>query len=263
MQATALKPFAPSRWRFPLWTLLNPRQYTRWVIISLVVGTLLGWAIALAVGAPLWMSTFVVLLVLMPVGIQKWRDDRLRYGKLVMLLSIVLTTQGVHTIEHFVQWVQYHMLYLTMRQSNGLLSPANAEWVHFVWNWLVLLAVALLVLGGLRNGWGWVLLGIAVLHTFEHTYLFARYLAVLGELRKLGIDDVTAQGLAGIVGRDGWLARCSITQLAFVRQIPGLTTANRLDVHFWYNAIEMSFLLLAGHRYLTRLWSVEDEHAKR
>lgn len=236
----------------PLWQLLNPRQYTRWVLLSLVVGTLLGWALAIFIGAPLWMSTFVVLLVLLPVGIQKWRDDRARYGSLVMLLSIVLTTQGVHTIEHFAQWTQYHILYYTMRQSNGLLSPANAEWVHFVWNWIVLLVVAILVVGGLRNFWGWLLLAVAIVHTFEHTYLFVRYLGVLRELRELGIDDVTAQGLAGIVGRDGWLARCSITQLAFVRRIPGLTTANRIDVHFWYNAIEMSFLLLAGHRYLAR-----------
>ncbi len=259
MQAITSGTFLPNSWHFPLWTLLNPRQYTRWVVVSLVVGTVLGWGAALWIGAPLWMSTFIVLLVLMPVGIQKWRDDRARYGGVVMLLSIVLTTQGVHTIEHFAQWIQYHVLYLTMRQSNGLLSPANAEWVHFVWNWIVLVVVAALVIGGLRNGWGWLLLAIAIVHTFEHTYLFVRYLAVLQELRALGIDDVTAQGLAGIVGRDGWLARCSITQLAFVRQIPGLTTANRLDVHFWYNAIEMSFLLLAGHVFLARLWSARDE----
>ena len=150
MQAITSRTFLLSTWHFPLWTLLNPRQYTRWVVISLGVGTVLGWGIALWFGAPLWMSTFVVLLVLMPVGIQKWRDDRARYGGVVMLLSIVLTTQGVHTIEHFAQWVQYHVLYLTMRQSNGLLSPANAEWVHFVWNWIVLVVVAALVIGSYR-----------------------------------------------------------------------------------------------------------------
>ncbi len=240
---------------FPLWELLHPRQQTRAVLLALFVGTLLGWAIAVGVGAPLWMSTFVVLLVLLPVGIKKWRADHARYGPLVMLLSIVLTTQGVHTVEHFVQWAQYHLLYFSMRQSNGLLSPANAEWVHFVWNWLVLLVVAALVIGGLRNYWGWLLLGVALLHTFEHTYLFLRYLAVLRELALLGIDDVTAQGLAGIIGRDGWLARCSIAQLAFLRRIPGLATANRIDVHFWYNAVEMTLLLLAGHLFLLRRWT--------
>lgn len=246
-------PFLPLR--FPLWELLNPRQYTRLAILALVAGALLGWTITILIGAPLWMATFIVLLVLLPVGIQKWRGDWARHGAIVTLLSIVLTTQGVHTIEHFAQWFQYHILFFTMRQSNGLLSPANAEWIHFVWNWLVLLAVVVLVMGGIRNVWGWLLLAVAIVHTLEHTYLFVRYLAVIQELRELGIDNVTAQGLAGIVGRDGWLARCGITQLAFLRRIPGLATANRIDVHFWYNAIEMGFLLLAGHFYLLQRWN--------
>lgn len=141
-----------------------------------------------------------------------------------------------------------------MRQSSGLLSPANSEWVHFIWNWLVVLVVLALVMGGIRNFWAYLLLVVAVAHTVEHTYLFIRYLAVLNELRDLGVDNVTAQGLAGIVGRDGWLARCSINQLAFLRQIPGLTTAIRLDVHFWWNAIEMSCLLVAGHVFLAKRW---------
>jgi hypothetical protein len=50
--------------------------------------------------------------------------------------------------------LQNHVLGLNLRASNGLLSPANAEWVHFIWNWGVLLAiVALLVSGRLRNVW--------------------------------------------------------------------------------------------------------------
>ena len=238
----------------PVLQLLNPGKYTRWVLISLGVGFVAGWWLMRWLGAPLWMSTFVVLAVLMPVGILKWRVDRLRYGPIVMLLSIVLTTQGVHTIEHLVQWVQYHLLYWPMRQSSGLLSPANAEWVHFIWNWLVLLVVIALVMGGMRNFWANLLLAVTLAHTVEHTYLFIRYLEVLAELRKLGVNNVTAQGLAGIVGRDGWLARCSISQLAFLRQLPGLTTAIRLDVHFWWNAIEMVCLLVAGHVFLGRRW---------
>jgi len=242
----------------PVLQLLNPGKYTRWVLISLGVGFITGWLLMWWLGAPLWMSTFVVLLVLLPVGILKWRVDRLRYGPVVMLLSIVLTTQGVHTIEHMVQWVQYHLFYWPMRQSNGLLSPANAEWVHFIWNWLVLLVVIALVMGGVRNFWAYLLLAVTLAHTAEHTYLFVRYLAVLGELRDLGVNNVTAQGLAGIVGRDGWLARCSISQLAFFRQLPGLTTAIRLDVHFWWNAIEMVCLLAAGHVFLARRWKGQN-----
>jgi hypothetical protein len=57
---------------------------------------------------------------------------------------------------------------------------------------------------------------------------------------------VTAQGLPGIIGRDGWLARSPITQGTFICTLPGLTTAMRLDVHFWWNTIEMALLLCAG-----------------
>lgn len=240
----------------PVLQLLHPGRYTRAVLLSLGLGLLAAWVSVWWFGAPLWLATFVVLLVLLPVGLLKWRVDYQRYGGTIMLLSIVLTTQGLHTIEHLVQWVQYHLLYWPMRQSSGLLSPANSEWVHFIWNWLVVLVVLALVLGGIRNFWAYLLLAVAVAHTVEHTYLFVRYLAVLNELRELGVDNITAQGLAGIVGRDGWLARCSINQLTFLRQIPGLTTAIRLDVHFWWNALEMGCLLVAGHVFLARRWRV-------
>ncbi|MCB0068236.1 MAG: hypothetical protein KDD77_13825, partial [Caldilineaceae bacterium] len=129
---------------FPLLRLLNPKQYTRVVLISLAVGLIASYA-AVALGwLPLWGATAMTLLILFPAGVLKWRDDRRRYGTTIMILSILLTAQGLHTVEHLVEWAQYHILYLTMRQSNGLLSPAIAEWVHFTWNWLVLIAVVVL-----------------------------------------------------------------------------------------------------------------------
>jgi hypothetical protein len=190
---------------------------------------------------------------LLPVGMRKWQQDRRRYGATIMWLSVLLTVQGVHTVEHLAQWAQYHVFYWTMRQSNGLLSPANAEWVHFVWNWLVLLAVVVLMRGGMRNLWMWLLLVVAAFHTIEHTYTFIRYQLIFGELRELGLVTVTAQGLPGIVGRDGWLARNEWVRGTLLCTIPGLTTAVRLDVHFWWNAIEMVFLVIGGHVYLRRL----------
>ena len=36
------------------------------------------------------------------------------------------------------------------------------------------------------------------------------------------------------------------------RLFAGLTTAVRLDVHFWWNALEMALLLMAGHVYLRK-----------
>ncbi|MFO7632395.1 MAG: hypothetical protein R6W76_07645 [Caldilinea sp.] len=235
---------------FPLLRLLNPKQHTRFVLISLAVGLIASYS-AVALGLlPLWGATAMVLLILLPAGVFKWRDDRRRYGATIMTLSILVTAQGLHTVEHLVQWAQYHFFYLTMRQANGLLSPANSEWVHFTWNWLVLIAVVLLMLGGMRGVWMWLLFAVAAFHTIEHSYTFIRYQMILRELTAMDVLNVTAQGLPGIVGRDGWLARSELTRGTWICTIPGLTTAVRLDVHFWWNAIEMMFLLVAGHFYL-------------
>jgi hypothetical protein len=140
-----------------------------------------------------------------------------------------------------------------MRQSSGLLSPANAEWVHFVWNWSVLLAVVLLLRGGVRNVWVWLLLAVTGFHAVEHTYTFVRYQMVLAELRGLGIENIPAQGLPGIVGRDGWLARSEWTRNTWICGLPGITTAVRLDVHFWWNAIEMTLILVGAHVFLRKV----------
>lgn len=252
-----------TRWRerLPLVELLRPREYARATWISLTIGLLLAILAMQFAGVQRWVGTSIVLLTLLPVGIAKFRADRRLYGPLVMTLSILLTAQGLHTIEHIVQWLQYHLLYWTMRQSNGLLSAANAEWVHFVWNWAVLLVVVPLVWKGMRGGWAYVLLTITIAHTFEHTYLFIRHLQVLSELEQLGVTTITAQGLPGIFGRDGWLARSIFTRDTFLCTIPGLTTATRLDVHFWWNVIEMSLLLAAGHVFLrSRQSPMNDAH---
>lgn len=236
--------------QLPIFALLNPRGQAVASWVALAVGLAAGWAGYFLLEWPLWSITGVVLLALLPVGVLKWRDDLRLFGPTAMLLSIILIAQGAHTIEHITQWAQYYLLYLPARQSNGLLSAANAEWVHFVWNWGVLLIVGILMIGGMRNRWAWFLLLIATAHTLEHTYLFLRYQQVLNELAGLDVFTITAQGLPGILGRDGWLARSEVTQGTFLCTLPGLTTANRLDVHFWWNVIEMGLLLIAGSVYM-------------
>lgn len=236
--------------RFPLLALLNPGRLAPAVAVSFLVGLGLGWAGYRFLGFPFWSITAVVLVVMLPVGIVKWRADLRRYGATIMLLSIILVSQGVHTIEHITQWAQYYILHLPARQSTGLLSAANSEWVHFVWNWLVLIIVIALMRGGMRNKIAWLLLAITLAHTLEHTYMFIRYQEVLADLRQMNVTTVTAQGLPGIIGRDGWLARSAVTKGTFICTLPGFTTAMRLDVHFWWNTIEMALLLGAGSVFL-------------
>jgi len=242
----------------PLLRLLHPRRYTRAVWFSFLLALGFAYAAMTLLGWPKWAATAVVLVTMLPVGILKWREDYRAYGATVTLLCVLLISQGAHTVEHLVQFVQYHLFYWTMRQSNGLLSPANAEWVHFVWNWGVLLCVLFLMRGGMRNWWMYLLLIVAAFHTVEHTYTWVRYQLILAELRGMHIFNITAQGLPGIIGRDGFLARSEWTQGTFLCRIPYLTTAVRLDVHFWWNALEMALLIPAGHFFLKQMDRTAD-----
>ena len=45
-------------------------------------------------------------------------------------------------------------------------------------------------------------------------------------------------------------ATSAVTQVTFICRMPGLTTAVRLDVHFWWNITETLLLQVAGHFYL-------------
>lgn len=240
--------------RLPILALLHPREHTRIVLLVLALG-LAFWVIAVGLlGVRVWVASAAVLGLLLVPGVLKWRADQHRYGQVIMVLSIMLALQGFHSIEHITQWIQFHILGWPPSTSSGLISAANAEWVHFVWNWGVVLVVLYLVRGGMRNVWAWLLLAWAVAHTIEHTYMMVQYLMVKQELAVLGQANVSAQGLPGILGKDGWLARAGQTSDLFICRMPGLTTAPRLDVHFWWNIGEIVLLLAAAHSFLRSRW---------
>ncbi len=237
----------------PVLVLLNPRQFAGPMLWALALGGVVASLGAWRFDLPKWAMTAIVIGFWLPVMAAKWKAELPKLGLVLTLVSVLLTTQSLHTLEHVAQWVQYHLFFWTLRESNGFLSPLNAEWVHFVWNVYVLAAVFALVIGGMRNPFAWLLLGVAFFHTIEHTYMFVRYQMVLLELQQLGVGTgVTAQGLPGILGRDGWLARSTFTQGTFLCSLPGLTTATRLDVHFWWNVLEMVTLAAAAHVHLQR-----------
>ncbi|MDP9317204.1 MAG: hypothetical protein M3R24_41170 [Chloroflexota bacterium] len=240
--------------RFPLLVLLHPREQTQAVVLLSGLGLLLWGLVVSIAGMPIWGATTAVISLLLIPAVQKWRADWLSYGPTAMVLSILLAMQGFHSIEHLVQWIQFHILHWPPWESSGLISPANAEWIHFVWNWTVVAVVAYLIRGGMRNYWAWLLLAWAIAHSLEHTYLMVRYLELVQELRRLGVPFVSAQGLPGVLGRDGWLARSPATEGSFLCRLPGLTTAPRLDVHFWWNTGETSLLCIAGSNYLRNLF---------
>ena len=256
MQATLNE----TRTRRPaLLELIDPREQTRSMLIQLALGVAVGVAAMRWWGIPLWLATVGVLLVLLMPAILKWRGDLRRFGATATVISILLAMQGFHSVEHAAQLIEYHVLNWPMRLSSGLVSAANAEWIHFLWNWIVLAVVVYLLRAGMRNPWAWLLLAWSLAHTLEHTYLFVRYLEVLAELRRMGITDVGAQGLPGILGRDGWLASSAATQGTFLCRLPGVTTAPRLDIHFWWNTGETILLILAAGAYCAQALGLKGD----
>jgi hypothetical protein len=238
--------------RSPIFVLLHPREQTRLVLALTSIG-LLAWGVAVALaGLPVWGATTIMLALLLIPGVQKWQADLRRYGATVMILSILLVMQGFHSLEHAAQWIQFHLLLWPAWRSSGLISTLNAEWIHFIWNWAVVAVVVFLVRRGMRGPWGWLLLGWTVAHASEHAYMLGRYLQLQHELGRLGVPQVSAQGLPGILGRDGWLARSPATEGTFLCRLPGVTTASRLDVHFWWNTGETLLLFAAAHEFLCR-----------
>ncbi len=240
------------RVRLPLVTLLHPRQHTELVVVCWSIA--LGAAVAtrMILGWQLWQAVALVLAIMAVPGTITWRATATRYGSNAAVAAALVTVQGLHSIEHGVQWTQRHVLGEPLRLSNGLLSPANSEWVHFVWNWSVVAAVGYLFARGMRGFWGWAALIWATAHALEHTYMWVRFLQVSAELAGLGQGDVTAQGLPGVVGRDGWLDLNAGTRLELICGLPFITTADRLDTHFAWNTGEILLVLPAVHIFLRR-----------
>jgi hypothetical protein len=106
---------------------------------------------------------------------------------------------------------------------------------------------------GLRNRWAYLFLIWALGHSLEHTFFFVLYLSGLDELKHLGITGLTAQGLPGIFGEGGWLAHSELARGTFLSRLPGPAPAVRLDVQFWWNMGEFTWLILAAITYLRKI----------
>jgi hypothetical protein len=236
--------------RLPIVEVLTPQEHRALILGGVAVALVAAGFALTSLAWPVWAATGLFLLLLAIPGVIKFRADARRYGLAIAVLAVLLVAQVLHSTEHIVQWIQNHLLGMSLRTSVGLLSPANAEWVHFVWNWGVLILVAVLIGAGMRNRWAWLLLAWAAAHTLEHTYLMWQHLDVLSQLDGFGVSGITAQGLPGLFGADGVLARGDAFQGTFLCRIPLLTTASRLDVHFGWNVGEVILLVLAAHSWL-------------
>lgn len=234
-----------------LLTLINPRRYTRLLLVLLAVGITTGGILVTQTGMPIWGATLITLGLIMYPAIQKWRDDLDRWGWPMTMVSVLIALQGFHTIEHVAQWTQFHWLGWQPKESGGLISPLNAETVHFGWNWSVVFVLIYLFRCRIRNVWLYPLFLWSLAHSLEHLYLFVQYIQYVKLLWSTNQSLSFAQGLPGIFGSKGWLDTRGndFAATAFVcRIVPwGFKTANRIDVHFYWNMGEVSFMLPYAH----------------
>lgn len=142
-----------------------------------------------------------------------------RLRGLLLLFAVLVLAQAGHLVEHVAQVVQFHVLGRSAAASAGLLTWLDTEWVHFVWNTLILAAVVPLLWRYRDNRWLWLAGLAAVWHEVEHAYLIFEYLRT-GQV-----------GLPGLLADGGVLA--------------GGLDAPRIDLHFWYNVVEAVPLFVA------------------
>lgn len=115
----------------------------------------------------------------------------------IALFGLLVASQLGHVTEHIAQIVQIHALGMRAPDARGLLSVFDSEWVHFLWNGGILVAVAALLVAYPRNRWLWVAAAFTTWHAFEHAYLLSGYLitAISGQPGLLASGGVIGGGL--------------------------------------------------------------------
>ena len=183
--------------------------------IALLVTFFMSW--------PLWGIVLAALLPWLPAVTRDtgWMEWHGRDGWMAFFALLVIT-QGGHFAEHLIQVSQIHLLGWPQAEAHGVIGRLDVEWVHFLWNSFVLLAVIALLRRYGRERWLWVSLLFAGWHQVEHVYLIAIYL-------ETGLE--ANPGLLATGGRLG-----------------GGFPLSRPDLHFLYNVVETAPLFIAFAR---------------
>src|ERR1051326_5527628 len=177
-----------------------------------------GLSFALLLGWPLWAIGLATVLPWLPVFTLDVARLFRAYQWLALFYLLVVTQTG-HLLEHVAQMIQIHMLALSGPDARGIFGTFDIEWVHFVWNTWVLLAVVVLLVHYPANRWLWLTAVFSTWHAIEHTYIFSVYLN------------------AGISGTPGLLAQGGA--------LGGGLPLTRPDLHFFYNLVETIPLITA------------------
>jgi hypothetical protein len=186
--------------------------------LTLLAASLAGLLVSRVAGWPLWATTLVVALPWLPLFVAE--AARTYHHQTWLGLFFVLTAlQLAHMGEHVAQMVQIHLLGLQGADASGIFGVFNVEWVHFVWNGLVVVGVVLLLTRYSHNRWLWLTAAIAGWHLVEHAYILSVYLGT------------------GVSGTPGLLAQGGL--------LGGGLPLVRPDLHVGYNLIETVPLVAA------------------
>lgn len=128
--------------------------------------------------------------------------------------TLLVLAQTGHFLEHVAQMIQLHAWDLSGADARGIVGQLDIEWVHFVWNALVVGLLGALLLHGRSNRWLVVACLVAAWHLIEHDVIMMSFLAT------------------GIPGSPGLLASGG--------SVGGGLPLSRPDLHFLYNAVELA-----------------------
>jgi hypothetical protein len=177
-----------------------------------------GLAFATLEGWPIWAYGVAVVMPWLPVFGRSLAQIYRHYQWLALFYALVVT-QSAHFFEHVAQMVQIHVLGLSGGDARGIFGALDIEWVHFIWNTWVLLAVLVLLARFRSNRWLWLTALLSGWHELEHAYIFSAY------------QSTGLSGTPGLLSHGGALG--------------GGFPVSRPDLHFVYNLIETAPLLIA------------------
>jgi hypothetical protein len=120
-----------------------------------------GLSFGLLQGWPIWGVGLATVIPWVPMFLLDVARIYYAYQWLALFYALVITQSG-HFLEHVAQMVQIHVLGLSGADARGIFGALDIEWVHFVWNTWVLVAVVVLVCRFRGNRWLWLTLGLSI-----------------------------------------------------------------------------------------------------
>jgi hypothetical protein len=204
------------------------------VILASITSVILLLIHFLEMGWQLWLVAILILLAWSPIFFYTTRALYRQY-RWVAFFFVLLVAQSVHFTEHIAQMVQIHLLGLSGSHAHGIIGVLDFEWTHFLFDagWVPICAYTLFIVYRKSNPWLWVLLPIVTWHAAEHVTIMSYYLRT------------------GITGSPGLLASGGA--------IAGGLPITRPDLHFLYNLVEETLIVIAYLHQIKQLPAVSEQ----